>query len=92
MAKEKARQEIKSEMSLEEARAYRASLATNQEKDLKPSDKREAFKIFWAKEKKSYKKAEKLEEILWLHLKSMKMDNPEKFSEGLAHFGLRKCK
>ncbi len=78
------------EMSPEESKAYRASLYKPSKKALSENEKREAFKIFWAQEKKKYKKSKELEEILWLHLQTIKMDEPEKFAEGLKNFGLKK--
>lgn len=90
MAKEKLK-EAKEEMSLEEARAYRASLYKPQKKEATDSEKREQFRIFWARSKKRYvTKTEGLENILWLHLKATGNDKPEKFEEGLKHFGLKK--
>ena len=79
------------EMSLADAKAWRASLyrpAAN--KALSEKEKREAFRLFWAQEKYKYGKSKDLEGILWLHLKASKLDEPAKFSEGLQHFGLKK--
>lgn len=80
------------EMSLQEAKAYRASLYKQQAKKMSEEEKREQFRIFWATEKSKYGKTKDLEQILWVHLKSMKLDEPEKFEKGLAHFGLKKIK
>lgn len=78
------------EMTLEEARAYRASLYKPVEQPLTEKEKREAFRLFWAKEKYKYGKSKDMEEILWMHLKASKMEDPEKFDSGLKHFGLKK--
>ena len=78
------------EMTLEEAKAYRAAQYVPQEKKLSEQQKREQFRLFWARSKRHYGKAKDLEEILWLHLKSSKMDEPSQFESGLAHFGLKK--
>lgn len=81
------------EMSLEEARAYRASLHKPAEKKLSDAEKREQFRLFWAQEKQKYGKAAKeLEQILWVHLKASKLDEPEQFEKGIAHFGLKKVR
>ena len=80
------------EMSLEEARAFRASLYRPQPKVLSDLQKREAFRVFWASQKSKYGKAKSLENALWLHLKSIGMDSPEKFHDGLFNFGLKKVK
>lgn len=89
--KEKGQSENK-EMSLEEAKAYRASLYKPELKVLSEQEKREAFRLFWAQEKSKYGKKKELEEIIWLHLKSSKLDKPEDFEKGLSHFGLKKIK
>jgi len=80
-------------MSLEEAKAYRASLYRPVKKALSEQQKREAFRVFWALEKAKYGKRKKdLESLLWLHLKSSKLDEPEQFEAGLNHFGLKKIR
>jgi len=81
-----------SEMTVEQARAYRASLHKPTPKAMNEAQKREAFRIFWTSNKAKYGKDKALEKALWLHLKTIKMDTPEQFSEGLANFGLTKVK
>lgn len=86
-----AKKELRTEMTLEEARAYRASLYKPQKKQLTPREKREKFRLFWAKSRKKYpSKTNELEKILWLHLLATGHDDPEKFEKGLQHFGLKK--
>ena len=80
------------EMSAQESRAFRAALAKPEHKTLTDEEKREEFRIFWAQAKSQYGKGRNLEEVLWLHLKAMKMDKPEQFEDGLNHFGLTKTK
>lgn len=92
MARERKQAALKEEMSLEEAKAFRASLVKEQPAAISDKEKRESFKRFWAENKKYYKRASKLEEVIWLHLKAVKMDHPSKFQEGLKHFGLKKVK
>lgn len=77
-------------MTLEEARADRAARYIPPVKILTDQQKREAFRIFWAQAKRKYGKAKDLESIIWLHLKSSKMDDPSQFEAGLLHFGLKK--
>ena len=84
--------EKKEEMTLEEAKAYRASLHVPAERVLQEHEKREAFRVFWASNRTKYGKQKNLEEVLWIHLKSAKLDDPKKFEEGLAHFGLKKVR
>ena len=90
MAKEK--KQSNQEMSLEEARAFRASLHKPVPRALSESQKRESFRIFWASNKSKYGKAKSLENAIWMHLKTIGMNSPEKFAEGLDHFGLKKVK
>ncbi len=90
MAKEK--RERMEDMTLEEAKAFRAANYKPQAKVLTEQERRDLFKMFWAREKAKYGRDRALEEIIWLHLKSTKQDSPEKFESGLAHFGLKKIK
>ena len=80
------------EMTTEEARAFRASLHVNVARVLPEHEKREQFRVFWAKNRLAYGKEKKLENVLWIHLKSTKCDSPENFEKGLMHFGLKKIK
>jgi hypothetical protein len=80
------------DMTAEESRAYRASLYKPVKKILSSQEKREAFRLFWALQKAKYGKKKDLESILWLHLKSSKLDEPEQFEDGLRHFGLKKIR
>lgn len=84
--------EERQEMSAEEARAARLAAAKPKAaKELSEAQKREAFRLHWVKEKAQYgKAARELEDIIWLHLKAIKMDEPAKFDEGIKHFGLKK--
>ena len=80
------------EMSLEEAKAYRASFYKPTAAVASDQDKREQFRLFWAQEKSKYGKSKDLEQILWVHLKASKLDEPENFEKGVQHFGLQKVK
>ena len=89
--KEDKKEEVKKEaMTLAEAKAYRQSLNKPAEADLSEKQKREQFRLFWAKEKRKYGKDKELEEILWVHCKAAGFDDPKKFEDGLKHFGLKK--
>jgi hypothetical protein len=83
---------VSQEMTSDEAKAYRASLHKPTKKKLTMQEKREAFRLFWAKEKAKYGKKKDLEGILWMHLVSSKLDEPEDFTKGVSHFGLKKIK
>lgn len=93
MAKNKEiNKEESDEASLARSRAYRASLQSPQAAALTEEDKRDQFRTFWAQEKYKYGKSKDLEQILWLHLKAVKMSEPEQFEAGLSHFGLKKIR
>lgn len=78
------------EMSLEEAKAFRASLAKTTIKPLNSKQKRDAFKVYWTQNKKKYGMTGKLEHVLWLHLVSTNNDEPANFEAGLKNFGIKK--
>jgi hypothetical protein len=90
MTKKQPQPQQSPEMTLEEAKAFRASLAKPSQKPLSQKQKREAFKVFWTQNKKKYGLTGKLEQVLWLHLTSTGNDSPEKFEQGLQHFGIKK--
>lgn len=78
------------EMTLAQARAYRASLYKQETVQLTDTQKRDEFRKFWAQQKYKYGKSKDLEPILWAHLKATHYDEPAKFEDGIAHFGLKK--
>jgi hypothetical protein len=80
------------EMTLEEAKAFRASLHKPMEKPLTSAEKRESFRKFWALNKSRYGKTKDIEPVLWVHLESSGFSEPTQFIEGLEHFGLKRSK
>lgn len=86
----KEKKEASKEMSSAEAKAYRASLNKKEAPRLSDEEKREKFRVYWAEEKSKYANSKDLEQIIWLHLKSVKMAEPEQFENGIKHFGLKK--
>jgi hypothetical protein len=92
MAKKDVKEEVDTQMSPEEAKAYRASQYKPAARVLQEHEKREQFRLFWATNRTKYGKNKDLEEVLWIHLKSAKLDDPSKFEEGMKHFGLKKIR
>lgn len=88
MAKKEAKEN--QQMTLEEAKAFRSSLYKPENLTLSEQQKREQFRIFWAENRNQYGRPKSLENVLWIHLKSAKFDDPKNFEEGLRHFGLKK--
>jgi len=85
-----AKKQEQQEMTLEEAKAFRAGLAKSMPKPLTQKQKREAFKVYWTQNKKKYGMTGKLEKVLWLHLVATKNDEPSNFEAGLKNFGIKK--
>ena len=50
---------------------------------------REEFRKFFVKTKRKLGLENKMEEIIWLHLKAIKHDRPEKFEDGVVNFGYK---
>jgi|WetSurMetagenome_2_1015567.scaffolds.fasta_scaffold692839_2 hypothetical protein len=46
------------------------------------------FQEFWAQNRKKYNQSKEIGEIIWIHLLSSGYAEPEKFEEGIKHFGL----
>lgn len=90
--KKEYKEEAVKEMTVEEARALRMARHNATVKEPSEQEKREEFRLFWAQEKSKYGKDKALESILWLHIKAMNMDTPDKFKRGLEHFGLKEIK
>jgi hypothetical protein len=84
--------QMKPAMTLEQAKAHRASLHKPKPRPLNEAQKREAFRVFWASNKKKYGNTKTIEKAIWLHLKAMGMHSPEHFAQGLENFGLKKVK
>lgn len=90
--KEKAVQMENKEMTDQEAKALYTASYKPVPRKMSDKEKRESFRIFWAQNRKKYGKSKDLEGIIWLHLKAAKMNDPEKFEAGIAHFGFKKTK
>lgn len=49
---------------------------------------REEFELFWAKHKNKYKAYGNIADVVYAHFLAYGFNKPEKFEEGLRHFGL----
>lgn len=91
--KKMSREEIIEDIQGKMDSAREAKLAIiNARQGAKSSDEgaRIKFQEFWAQNRKAYGKEKDLEAILWVHLKAIGCDVPDKFVQGIAHFGLNK--
>lgn len=49
---------------------------------------KEEFELFWAKHKNKYKAYGNIADVVYAHFLTYGFNKPEKFEEGLKHFGL----
>ena len=61
---------------------------TKQKYRVKPDD-REDFRKYFLKINKKLKLNQSLEEVIWIHLKTIKHDKKELFDKGIEHFGYK---
>ena len=80
------------QMTLSEAKAFRASSYKPVKKPMTDDQKREAFRVYWVSNKSKYNSSKSLEKVIWLHLKTIGMNSPEDFQKGIENFGLKKIK
>jgi hypothetical protein len=52
-------------------------------------DSREEFRKYFVELKRKLKLAPEIENVLWIHLKTVNMATKDKFNEGVAHFGYK---
>ena len=92
MATKKDKKTSDIQKKLEEAKQLRLEQAERLKKPITASDKdnKNAFEDFWTQNRKAYGADRELGKILWLHLKAIKHDSPEKFEEGIKNFGINK--
>lgn len=94
MANKREKKTTDIQKKLEEAKKMRLEALAKAEKSVAKNEKdyKEEFEDFWAKNKKAYGKDKSLQNVIWVHLKAIKCDKPEKFEEGIENFGLKKLK
>jgi hypothetical protein len=81
---------------LAEGRALRLKLSQtkNKKETFTEKELRTKFEEYWNLNKAKFteKSSKELEEVLWFHLKSSGYSSPEKFEEGIVHFGYKPVK
>ena len=86
MAKKKAETEAE---RIAKARKRRIALAMDKTPVPEKSDDREDFRKYFLKLSRKLNLEKYLEEVIWIHLKTIKHDNKELFDEGIKHFGYK---
>jgi hypothetical protein len=83
------KKEIKKELTPKEMRlAFAAAKQANKPEEV--VDYKEEFRKFFLKEKEYFKFDKDMEAIIWAHFNSAGFTKPEKFQEGLEHFGYKR--
>jgi hypothetical protein len=59
------------------------------EKKKKKEDSREEFRKYFLKLNKKLNLNKSLEEVIWIHLKTIKHDKKDLFDKGVEHFGYK---
>jgi len=83
------KQEDSNEQKIAKARKRRLALAEEKTPTLEVSDNREEFRKYFLKLCKKLNLNKSLEEVIWVHLKSIKHDKVELFDNGVKHFGYK---
>jgi len=90
MATKKDKKTSDIQKKLEAARQIRLEMLKDSIITEEIKDYKEEFEDFWVRNRKAYGEKKELGKILWMHLKAIKHDIPEKFEEGLKNFGIKK--
>ena len=72
------------------ARARRLAAHQAKKPSLTDTQAREEFRKFWTAAKKEYGRPKEIEEALYIYLKHIGYNTPDKFAAGLKLFGLKK--
>lgn len=84
------KKELTDEEKIAKARERRIALAAEKSsKSKEKSDNREDWRRYFLKLNKKLKLNESLEEVMWIHLKTIKHDKKELFDKGVQHFGYK---
>lgn len=62
--------------------------AKNQEKKAQDAS-RDEFRIYFVELKRKLNLAPEIEDVMWLHLKAIGMNQKDKFNDGVRHFGYK---
>jgi len=92
MSTKKDKKTLDIQEKLEAAKQMRLEQAERLSKLDKKSDEKdhqEEWNLFWTRNRKAYKETKEIGEIIWLHLKAIGCNRPEKFEQGIKNFGLK---
>lgn len=65
--------------------AHEAKMSAKKQSDAT----REEFRIYFVELKRKLNLEPEIEDVLWLHLKAIGMNQKEKFNDGVKHFGYK---
>lgn len=71
------------------ARKKRLAIAAEVQQKKDKSNSREDFRKYFLKLRKKLNLSKSLEEVIWIHLKTIKHDKKELFDKGVENFGYK---
>ncbi len=89
MAENKKKNNKSEEELIAKARKKRLALAKANPVVSEKTDERENFRKYFLKLRKKLNLGRYLEEVIWVHLKTIKHDKEELFDDGIKHFGYK---
>ena len=87
--KEEDQKEKKQQLSPQELRRANYEASKKLGKIQREEDVREDFKKYFIKLRRKLNLNSQLEEVIWLHLKAIKMASQDKFDDGVRNFGYK---
>jgi len=75
------------EEKITKARKKRIALAKNKAPAIEKTDDREDFRKYFLKLNKKLNLNKSIEEVIWVHLKTINCDKKDLFDKGIKHFG-----
>lgn len=86
----KSRKKVESqEEAIAKARKRRLALAKDKTPEPDKSDSREDFRKYFVRLNKKLNLDRYMEEVIWIHLKTIKCDSKDLFDKGIKHFGYK---
>ena len=78
-----------SEERIAKARKKRIALAAEKAPKQEQSDSRDEFRKYFLKLNKKLKVDKSMEQVIWIHLKTIQCNKKELFEQGIKHFGYK---
>lgn len=89
MAEKKSKKVLSEDEKIAKARKRNVAIAKKPIVFVAPTNQRESFRLYFLTIRKKLGLNRDLEEIIWTHLKAIKHDKEELFSDGVRNFGYK---